>query len=73
MDTGESKEELDAITEKIIGCAHQVSNTLGSGFLEKVYESALTIELRKSGPQVHMNLFCFSSAFIGVYRRPICL
>jgi GxxExxY protein len=40
---------LDKITEKIIGCAYQVSNTLGSGFLEKVYENALAHELRKSG------------------------
>ena len=32
---------LDQITEKIIGCAYEVSNTLGSGFLESVYEKAL--------------------------------
>jgi len=37
------------LTEKIIGCAFKVSNALGSGFLEKVYENALTHELRKSG------------------------
>ncbi|MCH9046161.1 MAG: GxxExxY protein [SAR324 cluster bacterium] len=36
---------LDRITEKIIGCAYQVANILGSGFLEKVYENALAIEL----------------------------
>ncbi|MEZ6055526.1 MAG: GxxExxY protein [Planctomycetaceae bacterium] len=42
-------DELNAVTERIIGCAFQVSNTLGSGFLEKVYENALAIELRKSG------------------------
>ena len=40
---------LDELTEKIIGCAFKVSNTLGSGFLEKVYENALAHELRKSG------------------------
>ncbi|MEL7500412.1 MAG: GxxExxY protein [Planctomycetota bacterium] len=40
-------DELNALTEKIIGCAFKVSNTLGSGFLEKVYENALAIELRK--------------------------
>jgi len=40
---------LDGVTEKIIGCIYRVSNTLGSGFLEKVYENALAIELRKSG------------------------
>ena len=34
------KAELDAITERIIGAAHKVSNTLGIGFVEKVYENA---------------------------------
>lgn len=29
--------------------SHRVSNTLGCGFLEKVYENALVHELRKSG------------------------
>ena len=33
----------------IIGSALEVSNTLGAGFLEKVYENALMIELRKRG------------------------
>ena len=46
------EDELNALTEKIIGCAFRVSNTLGSGFLEKVYENALSIELRKSGLDV---------------------
>ncbi len=35
------------LTEKIIGCAYRVYNTLGSGFLESVYERSLTIELEK--------------------------
>src|SRR6185503_3934214 len=39
----------DKITETIIGCAMKVSNTLGVGFLEKVYENALVVELRKAG------------------------
>lgn len=40
---------LNPLTEKIIGCAFKVSNTLGPGFLEKVYENALAHELRKAG------------------------
>lgn len=40
------------ITEKIIGAAYKVSNTLGCGFLEKVYENALFIEIRKAGLSV---------------------
>src|SRR5208337_5475864 len=37
------------LSERIIGCAMIVSNALGSGFLEKVYENALAHELRKAG------------------------
>ena len=33
----------------IIGCAFTVLNTLGAGFLEKVYENALAHDLRKAG------------------------
>jgi GxxExxY protein len=40
---------LDHLTERIIGSALTVSNTLGSGFHEKVYENALAHELRKVG------------------------
>lgn len=43
---------LNRITEKIIGCAFKVSNALGPGFLEKVYENALAHELRKAGLKV---------------------
>ncbi len=42
---------MNKITETVIGAAYQVGNTLGSGFLEKVYENALAIEIRKSGLQ----------------------
>ena len=40
---------LDHLTERIIGSALTVSNALGAGFLEKVYENALVHELRKAG------------------------
>jgi len=38
-----------AVTRAVIGAAITVSNTLGCGFLEKVYENALTIELTARG------------------------
>lgn len=41
--------ELNALTEQIIGCAFKVSNSLGCGFLEKVYENAMMIELARIG------------------------
>jgi GxxExxY protein len=42
-------DRLNEITQRIIGCAYAVSNGLGAGFLEKVYENALAHELRKAG------------------------
>ncbi len=36
------------ITEKIIKAYYNVYNTLGFGFLEKVYENTLMIELCKA-------------------------
>ncbi|HEY2866458.1 MAG TPA: GxxExxY protein [Pyrinomonadaceae bacterium] len=44
-----NQDELNALSEKVIGCAYNVSNKLGCGFLEKVYENALTLEIRKLG------------------------
>ena len=41
--------ERDAVSERIIGCAFTVANTLGSGSLEKVYENALTPDPRAAG------------------------
>ena len=41
--------QLQTSTELVIGCFYKVYNTLGYGFLEKVYERALLIELRKQG------------------------
>ena len=49
MDADKRKSELNGITEKIIGCVYDVSNSLGCGFLEKVYENALAHELWKVG------------------------
>lgn len=40
------------ISEQIIACSYRVFHVLGSGFLEKVYENALTVELKKYGLKV---------------------
>jgi len=40
---------INDLTYKVIGCAYKVHNTLGPGFLEKVYENALTLELKRQG------------------------
>ena len=49
------------ITDKIIRAFYNVYNKLGYGFLEKVYERSLVIELRK------LNLHCESQYPIDVY------
>ena len=41
--------EYRDLTEKIIGCAYRVYNTMGFGFLESVYEKCMLMELLKEG------------------------
>ena len=41
--------DKNSLTEKIIGCAYSVHGALGAGFLEKVYENAMVLELSASG------------------------
>ena len=40
---------FQSITEKVIGAAFEVYNSLGSGYLERVYQNALTHELALQG------------------------
>lgn len=57
--------DLDEITEKIIGASFLVSNELGFGFLEKVYENALLVELRR------LNLNCEQQKAISVFYKGV--
>ena len=69
MDTGKLQ-RLNGITSRIIGCAHKVSTLLGCGFLEKVYENALAIELRAGGlavAQQHGVHVRYSDEIVGEY------
>jgi GxxExxY protein len=52
MNADERRLLLDQITGKVVGAVHQVSSTLGVGFVEKVYENALVVELRELGMEV---------------------
>ena len=67
-------EELNKITEKIIGCAIEVHRNLGPGLLESVYEKSLSIALRKAGLnhkcQVHLNVF-FQKHLVGEFISDI--
>ncbi len=42
----EERTSLEALVETVIGAAYEVSNILGAGFVEKVYERALLEELK---------------------------
>ncbi len=67
-------EKLNELSNKIIGCAFTVSNTLGAGFLEKVYENALTIELRKAGMDVEQQFplkVLYNGIVVGDYLADI--
>ena len=52
MDGDGHRYEHDPLSETVIGRAFTVANTLGPGFLEKIYENALAHELRKAGFEV---------------------
>ncbi len=65
-----SAPDVNQITQRIIGCVHSVSNTLGIGFVEKVYENALAHTLRKDGLQVaqqHPIVVTFDGIAVGEF------
>lgn len=45
----EERASLNSLAEAVVGAAYEVSNILGAGFLEKVYERALLSELALRG------------------------
>ena len=47
MDTDFQDTKYKELTEKIIRIFYRVYNTLGYGFLEKIYENAIMIEFRR--------------------------
>ncbi len=52
MNTNEHEYGIDDLVKLVVGAAYEVSNALGCGFLEKVYERALARELELCGLQV---------------------
>ena len=62
------------LTEKIIGIFYGVYNKLGYGFLEKVYENAMMIELRRAGIEVKAQMpisVMYDEETIGEYTADI--
>ena len=68
--------QINEITDKIIGCAYTVSNVLGAGFLEKVYENAMNIGLHKTGllieKQKPISVF-YETQIVGDYFADFCI
>jgi GxxExxY protein len=65
---------LQKLSERIIGCGFTVSNALGSGFLEKVYENALAHELRKGDLTVlqqHAMAVVYDNVVVGTYTADL--
>jgi GxxExxY protein len=65
---------LEDLTGKVISAFYKVYNTLGYGFLEKVYERAMYIELKKMGFQCicqnEVNVY-YENEVVGVYFSDI--
>ncbi len=68
--------EINKVTELIIGSAFEVSNTLGCGFLEKVYENALAKDLElknlKVEQQKKISVF-YKHENVGDYFADLCV
>jgi GxxExxY protein len=52
MNADDFHKRINVLTDRIIGAAQQVSTCLGCGFLEKVCENALRVELQRTGLRV---------------------
>jgi GxxExxY protein len=68
--------DFNAITAFVIGRAFVVSNTLRTGFLEKIYENALAYELRKGGlavSQQHNISVYYEGTVVGAYTADLLI
>lgn len=66
--------ETEGITREIIGAAFEVYNLLGYGFLERVYQKAMQVELQLRGleadlePQIKVS---FKGVIVGDYAADL--
>ncbi len=68
--------ENSTLTHQVIGAAYKVHNTLGFGFLEKVYENAFAIELRKLGLVVEQQYpitVYYDGQIVGDYKADLVI
>lgn len=65
---------INELTERVIGAAYAVHNELGCGFLEKVYENAMLVELRHAGltvAQQHPITIEYQGVVVGDYQADL--
>jgi GxxExxY protein len=65
---------LQPITEQLIGAAFEVHNVLGCGFLERVYQRALQVELQLRGVKAELEPLVnvqFKGAMVGDYAADL--
>ena len=66
--------DINELTYLINGAIFEVNRVLGAGFLEKVYENALVVELRKRGLQAEAQVpitVCYKGEAVGEYFADI--
>jgi GxxExxY protein len=71
VDADYALNEINQLTEQIIGCAIEVHRNLGPGLLESTYESALCVELEDAGIAYQRQLsfpIVYKSRNVGDYR-----
>jgi GxxExxY protein len=72
----EERSALEALAETVIGAAYEVSNVLGVGFLEKIYERALIEELGLRGLRVKAQApfpVAYKGKHIGTYAADLVI
>ena len=74
MNTDERGWDRTELSQMVIGSAFRVANTLGAGFLEKVYENALAHELRRNGLRVrqqHPMIVRYEGVVVGEFAADL--
>ena len=70
----DGRASLEALVEKVVGAAYEVSNVLGAGFLEKIYERALVEELNLRSVRVRAQApypVAYKGKHIGTYSADL--
>lgn len=65
---------LQSVTEQLIGAAFEVHNVLGYGFLERVYQKAMQVELQSRGIKVELEPLVkvqFKGVIVGGYAADL--